>query len=152
MWNFPIIEYKHCSKELQVALICVLYVARVLVVYAWYLWNGYGFQIYPITITLFIAPIYEELFFRGVIFSQCKKHYSLRVSIVVSSAIFGIRHIKNIFYHPTIDSSLWQIMYTWLIVWPILAYVYHKTWNIRLCIILHYLNNIIVGIVLLYWL
>lgn len=46
-----------------------------------------------ITIAI-IAPITEEVFFRGIIFRSFLNHYSLRKSIIISSLLFAIIHLN----------------------------------------------------------
>ncbi|MCB0271433.1 MAG: CPBP family intramembrane metalloprotease [Bdellovibrionales bacterium] len=41
---------------------------------------------------LIIAPITEEVFFRGILFQQFLKKYPLRTSMIVSSAVFMCTH------------------------------------------------------------
>lgn len=140
---FPIKSYKHFSVEMQITVVVILFVATVLLVYSQYQITRLWFGIYPISITLFLAPIYEELIFRWILFTWIKKDHGWIQWLIWSSLVFWIRHIKNIFYHPYLDTLIWQIGYTGLVVWPLMAYVYHKTWNIWLCVILHFINNLI---------
>ena len=91
--------------------------------------------------TLF-APIYEEIIFRGIIFGLLLKHYSLVKAIIFSSILFGLWHLKNIFFVDTIQ-LLKQICYTGLIFGPIMCWITSKTKTIWIVSIIHYLNNAI---------
>ncbi len=97
---------------------------------------------YPLRISIFFVPIYEELIFRGLILAGLTKFYSARNSIIISSLIFGLWHLKNIFFIPT-HNLISQMLYTAFIFGPIAAYLTLKTKNVWLAVILHYLNNAI---------
>lgn len=43
-------------------------------------------------VLLIASPLWEELFFRGVLFVCLKKHFSLRCAAVVSALCFGLYH------------------------------------------------------------
>lgn len=53
-------------------------------------------QIYIIISAIIIAPIIEELYFRGILYSKIKLHFGILPSIIISSMLFGIIH-KNIY-------------------------------------------------------
>ncbi|MBV5282383.1 MAG: CPBP family intramembrane metalloprotease [Paludibacter sp.] len=89
--------------------------------------------------TLF-APIYEEIIFRAVILSVLLKHYSLVKAVVFSSLLFGLWHIKNIFFVDPFE-LLKQICYTGIIFGPIMCLITYKTKTIWIATIIHYLNN-----------
>lgn len=148
--NFPIKKTRGLSPLVQIALIVVLFLATVGFCYIEFIHGEKAFGRYPFVITVFLAAIYEELFFRGILFSYLKKHYSVILAIVYSSIVFGLRHAKNIFYDPNPWYILYQMAYTGLIFWPIMAYIYHKTDNIWICIILHFLHNLCILLLLLY--
>ena len=89
--------------------------------------------------TLF-APIYEEIIFRGVILGILLRHFSITKAIIYSSLLFGLWHLKNIFFVDTID-LLKQICYTGFIFGPIMCMITYKTKTIWISTIIHYLNN-----------
>ncbi|HEY5654056.1 MAG TPA: CPBP family intramembrane glutamic endopeptidase [Pontiella sp.] len=45
-----------------------------------------------ILVAIFIAPVYEEIFFRGIIFPFIAKHYGLTASIIWTSIFFALMH------------------------------------------------------------
>ena len=81
---------------------------------------------------LIVAPIFEELFFRKIIFKQLLKQHSLRISIFVSSFCFAILHLPS--YRNLIPTFILGI---------ISCIIYKKTKNINYSIILHFLANLI---------
>ena len=75
------------------------------------------------------APILEELIFRGIILDGLLKKYSPLKSILVSSILFGIVHLNP-----------WQFV-TALAIGSLSGWVYYKTRNLMLCIVIHFVNN-----------
>lgn len=82
-------------------------------------------------LTLVIAaPIFEELIFRGVILDGLLKRYSPVKSILISSLLFGIVHLNP-----------WQFI-TAMGIGAFMGWVYYKTQNLSLCILIHFVNNL----------
>lgn len=76
-----------------------------------------------------IAPIFEEIFLRGIILEQLSKKNKAVKAIIVSSVLFGIMHFNitqgiNAFF-----------------IGIILGTVYIKTRSLVPCIFLHFVNN-----------
>ena len=80
---------------------------------------------------IIIAPIFEELFFRKIIFKQLLKKYSLSLSIIISSICFALVHLPS--YRNLIPTFILGI---------ISCIIYNKTKNIFYSIILHFLGNL----------
>jgi len=97
-------------------------------------------------LAVLFAPVYEEIIFRGFIFGLLLKRYSLTKSIIYSSLLFGIWHLKNIFFVDTIF-LVKQICYAGLIFGPIMCLITYKTKTIWIASILHYLNNSILFLI-----
>ena len=92
------------------------------------------------------GPVYEEIIFRGFIFSAMLKKMKLKQAIIYSSIIFGLFHLKNtLFFSPR--DLIAQILYAGLIFGPAMAYVTYKTKSIWLASVLHYLNNFVAFII-----
>jgi len=91
--------------------------------------------------TLF-APIYEEIIFRGIMLGLFLKQFSLFKSIVFTSILFGIWHLKNIFF-VDVEDLIKQIIYTGLVFGPVMCFLTYKTKTIWIASIIHYLNNLI---------
>jgi membrane protease YdiL (CAAX protease family) len=76
-----------------------------------------------------VAPIVEEIIFRGMILRGFLKHYSVRKSIFLSALLFGIVHMNP-----------WQFV-TAFVAGIILGWWYVKTESIITTIFGHALNN-----------
>lgn len=74
-----------------------------------------------------LAPIIEELFFRGLLYNELNKRRSLLFSMIISSLFFGILHGFTF-----IQTSIMGIIF---------ALIYQVTGNIKISIASHALNN-----------
>jgi uncharacterized protein len=77
-----------------------------------------------------VAPIVEEIIFRGMILRGFLKHYSVKKSILLSALLFGIVHMNP-----------WQFV-TAFVAGIILGWWYVKTESIITTIFGHTLNNV----------
>ena len=90
--------------------------------------NDYG--IYgAILKVVIIAPVIEELIFRGVIMHGLMRNYSKYTAVVVSALMFALFHLNP-----------WQFPATF-ILGLLLGMVMLRTRNIYLCILGHAINN-----------
>lgn len=99
---------------------------------------------YQFSFSIPFAPLYEELLFRGLIFSWLLTQTSLARAIIFSSVLFGLWHSKNALWIP-FDSVLRQVVYAMMIAVP-LSYITAKTEWLFPAIVLHYINNIVAEI------
>ena len=76
-----------------------------------------------------VAPIFEELIFRGIILDGLLKRYTPITAIVVSSILFGIVHLNP-----------WQFI-TGLAIGFFSGWVYYKTRSVLPSIIIHVSSN-----------
>lgn len=129
------------SPVIQVTLVTLLYVLTTLVAYWEYRSKGTMFG-YPLSISILFVPIYEEIIFRGLILKGAEKQMNWPMAILVTSVLFGLWHLKNIFFLSP-GHLAYQIAYTTLIVSPILSYITLKTRTVWPAVILHYLNNLL---------
>ena len=99
--------------------------------------------IYEFITSLIIAPIYEELIFRGVIYDDTKKLFNAKIAALVSSILFGLMHFNG-GYSQVIKTAIGGLLS---------AYCYEKTKSLYACILLHSLNNFMTGVmcILLDW-
>lgn len=83
---------------------------------------------------IIMAPLCEEIFFRGFIFSKLRSVHKPIIAILLSSLFFSIVH--GTFVQ---QSTVWVngIVY---------SYFYYKTGNLRMSILAHFLNNLISSI------
>lgn len=75
-----------------------------------------------------LVPIFEELFFRGIIFSGLKNNYNTVLALILSSVLFGIFHVD------VVGSTAFGLWLGWMFL---------KSNNILLCIITHSACNLI---------
>ena len=82
-------------------------------------------------ITIALLPaVFEELLFRGVIFTSFNKKYGAYVAIIISALLFGIYHMNWV-----------QGIYAFVFGLT-LAYIYFKSNSLFVPIILHFMNNL----------
>lgn len=97
------------------------------------------FSSLPLWILLFesciIAPIFEEVLYRGVLLKGLSKRYSTKKAIIYSALIFGIAHLN---IPQGINAFLLGI---------IIGLVYYYTNSIFICIVMHFTNNLLVNFV-----
>ncbi|WP_234733150.1 CPBP family intramembrane glutamic endopeptidase [Tellurirhabdus bombi] len=84
------------------------------------------------------APILEEVLFRGVILDGFLKQYNPAKAIVWSAVLFGIIHLNPA---QAVGGFLIGLALGWL---------YYRTQSLWLCIFLHFVNNALSSIPLLY--
>jgi len=86
--------------------------------------------------TVILAPIIEELYFRGLILPAVAKRYGWLLGVVISSGFFAILHMQvNV------------IIYTFLLG-IVLSFFYIRLKSIIPGIVLHMINNLLAFIVL----
>lgn len=88
--------------------------------------------------SVILAPIVEELFFRGVIFRSFAK-YNVALAMVVSSLVFGFVHIYQALFAGDLTQLFYLIQYGGMGL--VLAWVYVARRNIGAAIFVHLLNN-----------
>ena len=76
-----------------------------------------------------LAPICEELIFRGIVFEKFTTIYSIKTAIILNGILFGIYHM-----------NLLQGINTFF-MGMVLAYVYYYRRNITDAILIHMVNN-----------
>ncbi len=87
-----------------------------------------------------INPIYEEVIFRGWILGRLVKNHSDSVSIGVSALLFGLFHIRNIYWLDA-GSLAGSMAFTGLIFGPVAGYLALRFRSLWPAVILHDLNN-----------
>ena len=83
-----------------------------------------------------IAPICEEIYFRGFLFQGVKKSWGVFAGIFISSILFAAAHL-----------DLYNFLPLLAIGW-ILAYIFHKTKSLIPVIFLHAIYNLLMILVL----
>lgn len=85
-----------------------------------------------------LAPIYEEILFRGILLRRFTLRWSPQKSIIISSIIFGIIHLNPI-----------NVIFAFALG-CVLGYAYLKTKNIVVPMLLHSFNNFLAFIQFVY--
>ncbi|WP_297092479.1 CPBP family intramembrane glutamic endopeptidase [uncultured Draconibacterium sp.] len=86
-----------------------------------------------------IAPIVEELIFRGLIFNGFRKNYNGFVAVFMSALLFSLFHLNP-----------WQMPATF-VLGLLLGWLMLRTNNIFVAIIGHSINNAMVLLAVTYW-
>lgn len=96
-----------------------------------FVYEGYStYKIYGTITALIIAPVFEELFFRGFLFKKLVRKNNFLIGLFVSSVLFSIIH--------------WETPLNLIpafIMGLISAVIFYKTGNIFYSILLHFLYN-----------
>lgn len=97
----------------------------------WTAWLGAGLA------ALLIAPVTEEIFFRGFVFGGLRQQLGLWGAALLSGLFFGSIHLD--------PGTLIPVAF----LGTLLAYLYNRTQSLYPCILLHVLNNGL-GLIALY--
>ncbi len=85
-------------------------------------------------LSILTAPILEEILYRGIIFSKLKEYFNLRISIILASFFFAIMHLNL------------EGFFAYFFVGIVLTYLYSITKLLWLNILVHFIYNILAGI------
>jgi membrane protease YdiL (CAAX protease family) len=124
----------------QMAVVAMLYTTTTLLFIRTFRLTGKMLGGEPDVWILFV-PITEEILFRGFILGALEIAYGRAWAVIVSSALFGLWHLKNSFWMTDADLSQ-EIIYTAFIFGPVTAILALKTRSVWLGVMLHYLNNL----------
>ena len=125
----------------QVAAVVALFVATVVCTHAEYRTRGTVFGFPGPGFNALVAPIYEELIFRGWILGRLARAHSRTQAIWVSGLLFGVLHLRNIYWLEPWPLAR-TMLYTGLALGPALAWVTLKCRSVWPAVCLHYLNNL----------
>ena len=125
----------------QVAAVVALFVATVLCTHAEYRAKGTVFGYPGPGFNALVAPIYEELVFRGWILGRLARAHSRAFAIWTSGILFGVLHLRNIYWLDAWPLARLMI-YAGLVLGPLLAWVTLKCRSVWPAVCLHYLNNL----------
>lgn len=125
----------------QIFLLILAYLASIATAYCYWKTTGEFFGGGNAFQSIF-APFYEEMIFRGLILGGLLSLYRKRTAIILSSFLFGIWHLKNFSIHSS-EALIYQVLYTGLILGPLLAWFTLKTKSIWIGVLIHSANNIL---------
>lgn len=150
-----ILSFKISLKAMTVFLPCMLIAINNFPFITFFSGEAY-IDAKPLKIALYALAcigvgFFEEIAFRGCIFTailqRCKrKASSVFWAIVLSSLIFGIVHLVNLFAGASFASVILQVGYSFLIG-GMCSVILIKTANIWYCVILHAVYNFAGGVV-----
>jgi membrane protease YdiL (CAAX protease family) len=100
--------------------------------------NSIFYHIITITSIVLIAPVCEEIIFRGLIFNRLKTKFNFTFSIIISSIIFGLLHSID-FIGATIFAISMTFIYlkTKKLIIPILLHSFYNT----ICLLFSYIDK-----------
>jgi membrane protease YdiL (CAAX protease family) len=132
------------GPALQMAVVAALYIATTLLLARNFRMTGK--TMYGPDVWILFVPITEEILFRGLILGALEIAYGPVCAVVISSLFFSLWHLKNIFWL-TDYQLIHQMLYTGLLFGPVTAILALKTRTIWPGVVLHYLNNILAGLI-----
>jgi membrane protease YdiL (CAAX protease family) len=103
-----------------------------------------GGKVLTVVVAVFVAPITEELVFRGMLFRALRDRRGFWVGAIVSSLLFGMVHL--VLPAPWQDAVLLQV--TMVFTGMALAAIYEWRGNLVSCIVTHMSFNV-VGVLLI---
>jgi len=89
------------------------------------------FVVYLLTTAIFIAPVFEEIIFRGFFYQTMKKYTGFWGAIIISSAVFSLLHFNAAQFLPIMGLGV------------LLCFVFEYTKSLIPAIFIHILNNAI---------
>lgn len=128
------------NTVVQISLVVSLFLVQSYSAY-WLLSKGIDYNGMPVEWSGILAPIYEEMIFRGIILALLLNHYNPFKAILISSLLFGLFHFRNIIYLGLDVSLFYQIFYTFGLG-LLFSWITIKTKSIWSAVVLHYTNNI----------
>jgi membrane protease YdiL (CAAX protease family) len=95
--------------------------------------SGVAGIVFVTVLAIIVAPLVEELIFRGIVMNYFFKNSGWWINVVLSGLIFGYFHVFQAFsFFDMMQYSAMGIM---------LAFVYKKTKQIQYAMLVHLLNN-----------
>lgn len=90
-----------------------------------------------------VAPVTEEILFRGVLFASLRRHIGVHLAALLSGVIFAVVHIEVLASQPFGLGGL-------TLAGVLLAYAFHYTKSLRVAIVMHAVyNGVAFGLMLL---
>lgn len=130
------------SPVIQVVLVCGLLALAVISQRKEYKNTGKTYGRYPWRVSTFLSSIYEEIIFRGFILFGLTMFLSPIWSVVISSILFGLWHLKN-YKWQTRKETTYQVIYTGVVFGPIASILTLWTGTIWIAVIVHYIHNLL---------
>lgn len=90
-------------------------------------------------LTVIIAPVVEELFFRSFLYQAFRKRYGVLLGILISALLFGLFHF-----------SFLEVLPVYIVIGIFLGYVFERFHSVYPSIMLHSLNNFVFFLLLVF--
>jgi hypothetical protein len=102
-------------------------------------WGPLTAVVVTLVVTVVLAPVFEEIIFRGVLYGSLRARFGVWPSIVVSAAVFALLHGYGAtgFASVFLSGALW-------------AWSYERTRSLLPSIAAHMINNAAVGFTLIW--
>ena len=126
---------------LQASSVVPLFLGTIAACYAEYTRYGTSFGYAGPPAWLLFVPIAEELIFRGFVLTQFIRRVSNTRAILGSSALFGLWHVRNVFWREP-EQVAGQVLYAAVLLGPLLGYLTLRFRTLWPGVVLHYLNNL----------
>ena len=91
------------------------------------------FEPFMLISTVIIGPIFEEIFYRGLLYNKLKEISNVFIAVFISSILFAFLHIPGYGFNIK--------MFSLVLDGILLTYCYEKTDNIYVPILVHSINN-----------
>lgn len=130
------------TPAIQMVFILVLLTLAIATQRGEYKNTGKTYGRYPWRISTFLSSIYEEIIFRGFILFSLLTFLSPIWSVVISSVLFGLWHLKN-YKWQTKNQTIYQVTYTMIVFGPVAAIITLWTGTIWIAVIIHYAHNLL---------
>lgn len=88
-----------------------------------------AFLLYSTIFVTIFGPIFEEIFFRGFMYSALKKRIGIFGAVIISSILFSLLHTNVVGFLPIMALGI------------LLTYLYEKTGSLTAPIIVHIIHN-----------
>ena len=141
------LSFKHIgffTPGIQITLILGLFALTLITQRIQYKKTGFTWGKYPWRISTFLSSTYEEIIFRGFILFGLLSFLSITFSIIISSILFGLWHLKNHKWQSK-NKTTHQVLYTGIVFGPIACVVTLWTGNIWMAVIAHYAHNLLIN-------
>lgn len=91
--------------------------------------NVYGRGFWALLTLVVMAPLFEEVIFRGVVLESTRARYGVPAAWLISALVFGIAHV-----HPAVAVNA-------LVMGLVLGFIYIRSDSLWATVILHAINN-----------
>jgi len=96
-------------------------------------------RLFILFLTMFFAPIVEEILFRGVLYRCLRRKGNIWFPMIFSSTLFGFLHVFDSLITRNYGDLIFLPLYA--VMGFFLAYAYEKSGNIYSSMLLHFFNN-----------